>query len=101
MKQQSKGFIFRNRPTLLALTFCASLASGAFAFWWQIRDAFGMIGRGTLEVLTLGRYDNPASPQQAATADYMMALGVFGAVFFGVLFIYILLAGWRLPQSKK
>lgn len=99
MKLQSKGFIARNRPALLGLTFCGSLASGLFAFWWRVRDTFGMIGRGTLEVLTFGRYDNPASPQQAAVADTMVAIGVFGAVVFGVLFFHVLLAGWRLGKK--
>ncbi|AXX98504.1 hypothetical protein [Profundibacter amoris] len=99
MKQQSKGFIARNRSTLLGLTFCGSLGSGLFAFWWRVRDAFGMIGRGTLEVLTFGRYDNPASPQQAAVADTMVAVGVVGTVVFGVLFFYVLLAGWRFGKK--
>lgn len=99
MNEKSKGFIPRNRSTLLSLTFCAALASGAFAFWWRIRNTFSMIGRGTLEVLTFGRYDNPASPQQAAVADTMVAIGVAGTVVFGVLFFYVLLAGWRFGKK--
>jgi len=91
MNEKPQGFMSRNRSILLALTFCAVVGSAIFSFWWKVRNTFSMIGRGTLEVLTVGKYHNPASPEQAANADVMVVLGLVGVAGFGVLFLYILM----------